>query len=165
MGHERVGGPSSVVRRLREASSQVPIVTVVDDTSTLAETLIAGATDAVLRPVCHEELLARLFGRIPPTRVLDAPRLHGLLRRAELAVLEYIVVNAPRVVSVQEILTNVLRSSGDGGSVRNHVWEIRRKLSAAGIPAPLRTVRGVGYCAVQSQRDGEAVLGEDLTKI
>lgn len=70
-----------------------------------------------------------------------------VLRRAEFNVLQYLLQQYPRVISAQEVLAQVLGSSGDGGTVRTHVWEIRRKLGRSALPLEIETIRCRGYRA------------------
>jgi DNA-binding response OmpR family regulator len=70
------------------------------------------------------------------------------LRRAEFNLLHYLLQQYPRVVSPQELLSQVLRSAGEGGAIRTHVWEIRRKLLQAALPLEIQTIRCRGYRAL-----------------
>lgn len=149
------------------------MVALVESAAELVSVRLAGATDCVRCPVDAEELFARLDGAVAdisfantsnPGAQTDPLRnlgffaegdvllgnLRARLRRAELAVFRYIVDNSPRVVGARELLTVVLGTAGDGATVRNHVFEIRRKLRAAGFPEIVSTVRGVGYVAMTS---------------
>lgn len=71
-----------------------------------------------------------------------------VLRRAEFNVLQYLLQEYPRVVSARELLARVLGSNGDGGTVRTHVWEIRRKLGGSALPLEIQTIRCRGYRAL-----------------
>jgi DNA-binding response OmpR family regulator len=75
-----------------------------------------------------------------------------VLRRAEFNVLHYLLQQYPRVVSAREVLAQVLGSNGDGGTVRTHVWEIRRKLTSSALPLEIQTIRCRGYRARVDER-------------
>jgi DNA-binding response OmpR family regulator len=66
------------------------------------------------------------------------------LRKAEYTLLKYLLSARPRVVPVHELLKVALGTCGDGGTVRYHICELRRKLRAAGADH-LQTCRGQGY--------------------
>jgi DNA-binding response OmpR family regulator len=136
------------------------ILAIVAESQELLTAIAGGANDVVIRPFRSCELLARLRASLSSDgggvndlqldSQLNAVQLGGTeirLRRAEFNVLQYIVAHGSRVVSAQEILEAVFGTSGDGGTIRNHVWEIRRKLRDAGLPIFIATVKGVGYRA------------------
>jgi len=66
------------------------------------------------------------------------------LTRLEFDILVYLMDRAPRVVSQDELLNNVVRGAHDAQSsiIRVHVCNLRRKLGADGWV--VRTVRGRG---------------------
>jgi two-component system OmpR family response regulator len=72
----------------------------------------------------------------------------------EFALVEYLLAEAPRVVSVAEIAAVIGYSEQVDGPVRarKYVEKLRRKLSeaATGQPAILETVRGLGYRLIDS---------------
>jgi DNA-binding response OmpR family regulator len=76
------------------------------------------------------------------------------LSAREFALVEYLLAEAPRVVSVAEIAAVIGYSEQVDGLVRarKYVEKLRRKLSeaAAGQPALLETVRGLGYRLIDS---------------
>jgi DNA-binding response OmpR family regulator len=72
------------------------------------------------------------------------------LRRLELKILAYLVLNERRWIAVDELQHHVLGTSGAGGSVRTHIWEIRNKLTRSGAPDIIQSERGRGYRAVPS---------------
>ena len=69
-------------------------------------------------------------------------------RRAEFQIFRYLLLRRPVVVPQEELLSVVLGTCGRGSSVRNQIWEIRRKLDRSGLPATVETIRGVGYRVV-----------------
>jgi DNA-binding response OmpR family regulator len=121
--------------------------------------LSSGAADAIRKPFTREELGARIEKLV----TIDEPILECCslkldrkrcqvsvdgkaltLRKAEYTLLKYLLVERPRVVSTHELLQIALGTCGDGGTVRYHICELRRKLRAAGADH-LRTLRGQGY--------------------
>ena len=84
--------------------------------------------------------------RVSGTVVRLAPR--------EFALVEYLLAEAPRVVSVAEIAAVVGYNEQVDGPVRarKYVEKLRRKLNEAriGQPAVLETVRGLGYRLIDS---------------
>jgi two-component system, OmpR family, response regulator len=82
--------------------------------------------------------------RVAGTAVHLAPR--------EFALVEYLLAEAPRLVSWAEIAEVI----GDGQQVvspvriRKYVQNLRRKLTKSGQPAVLENVRGLGYRLVDT---------------
>lgn len=70
------------------------------------------------------------------------------LRRLELKVLVYLLRNPSRWIAVEELQRQVLGTSGGGGSVRTHIWEIRNKLARCGARDLIQSEHGKGYRAV-----------------
>ncbi len=71
------------------------------------------------------------------------------LTPTEFDLLAYLVSEAPRVVTPDELMRNVLEHDSEGWDVRDtmysHIHHIRRKVKAATGRDVIRTVRGVGY--------------------
>ena len=67
------------------------------------------------------------------------------LRPAEFQVLVYLALNRHRTVSATEIVRDALDAFGDGGSARNQLFELRRKLREFGLADAIVTHRGQGY--------------------
>ncbi len=138
----------------------------------VASALRAGADDYLVWPSAADELIARLEARLrdrllhgetaderrpgnPIVLRIDEGRhrveVNGIgieLRRAELAVVRALVEQR-RILSARTLLAIALRSAGDGGAVRNHVYQIRRKLGAADAPDFIDSPPGGGYSLVQ----------------
>jgi DNA-binding response OmpR family regulator len=173
------GDGYSVLRRLREVGSQLPVIvltarTSVTDTVAVLET---GADDYMAKPFHFEELLARVRLRLRPRgdgAGTDATVLqHGDLsldlrtRRAvtdgreiglsarEFALTEAFLRNPGQVLSREQLLSRVWGFDFDGGSnvVDVYVRYLRRKLGADVI----ETVRGMGYRLA----DRSATAGDD----
>jgi DNA-binding response OmpR family regulator len=121
--------------------------------------LASGAADAIRKPFTREELGARIE-RLVATEApmlqcsslqLDRTRCQVLvdgklltLRKAEYTLLKYLLAEQPRVVPTHELLQVALGTCGDGGTIRYHICELRRKLRAAGADH-LYSRRGHGY--------------------
>jgi two-component system OmpR family response regulator len=162
-----------VCRRLRAQGDDVPVVFLTARATgrDLLEGFARGADDYVTKPFVLEELLARIravlarAGRTPDPGVLR----HGDLvldesahtvRRGDRAIdltpteftlLRYLMLNAGRVVSKNQILDRVWRYDfgGDGHVVETCLSSLRRKIDDPAHPSLVRTVRGVGYSLPQ----------------
>ena len=152
------------LRRLAAEGHTVPALLLVgpDDHPTLAVL----STDYVVAPVQASEVVARVTSalrgrnadRSPARHVLadlelddDAHEVRRAGRPVELSVTEYrllryLLLNAGRVLSRDQILDHVwgYDFSGRTHVIETYVSYLRRKLDAAG-PSLIRTVRGVGY--------------------
>jgi DNA-binding response OmpR family regulator len=130
------------------------------------EGLEQGATDYVTKPFAFEELLARIRVRLrEPAEasgtVLEAAGIRLDLvkreaRRGETAVklpereavlLAHLMRNAGRVCGREEILSAVWGYDHDPGTnvVQVYIGYLRKRLALPGSPAPIETVRAVGY--------------------
>ena len=152
--------------RREKPSLQVILLTARGEVADRVEGLDAGATDYVAKPFSFEELLARIRTHLrvasaESTTVLEAVgiRLDLLSRQAErdgisvrlpereAELLAYLIRHRGRVCSQEEILGAVWGYDHDPGTnvVQVYVGYLRRKLDRPGSPAPIETVRSVGY--------------------
>ena len=154
-----------ILARLRSSGCVVPVVmlTALDRPRLKVGALDAGADDYVTKPFDIDELVARMravLRRRPATdRLLVGDLELSIAERTatragsaldlsprEFDLLAYLVGNAPRVVSREQILTGV---SGEDAEVDPNVIDVyvgylRRKLEQHG-PRLIQTVRGVGF--------------------
>lgn len=159
-----------VCRQIREVSG-VPIImlTAKGDTSDIVEGLEAGADDYITKPFRNSELLARIRARLrrsdPLTTriefgsiVLD-PQAHTVMRDdrpVSLTPLEFdllaCLISAPEQVFSREVLLQKVwgyQHPGDTKLVNVHMTRLRQKIEDdAENPRVIRTVRGVGYQAI-----------------
>ena len=162
------GDGLSLCRELHATSDppRVLILTARDNTGDKVHGLDAGADDYLTKPFDFAELAARVRAllrrpenaRSPLLAVGDIeldPAAHAVRRAGvtvpltarEFALLHFLMDRAGQVISRTELLDAVWDAHYDGLSnvVDVHVANVRRKLELPGNPAPIETVRGVGY--------------------
>ena len=158
-----------VVTRLRRDGIETPVVflTARDAPEDRVAGLHRGADDYITKPFSLDELLARIeavLRRVSNTDrwrqrltvggvtldqdardvMCDGRRIE--LSRTEFNVLEYLMLNAGRVVSKQQILERVWQYDFGGEStvVETYISYLRKKLDTCGRSL-IHTIRGVGY--------------------
>lgn len=158
-----------VLRRLRAASVQVPVIvlTAKGGISDRVSGLDAGADDYLVKPFALAELVARLnaLARRPPisevvTRMEVGDIALDVLRRSvaragrvihlqprEFALLEVLMRNAGKVVTRTMFLEQVWGFHFDPQTniVESHLSRLRAKLRAGFPDDPIETIRGAGY--------------------
>jgi two-component system, OmpR family, response regulator len=157
-----------VLAAIRREKPSLPVImlTARDAVADRVEGLDAGATDYVTKPFAFEELLARVRAHLRQASaegkaVLEAGgiRLDLLSRTAardglsvrlaerEADLLAHLMRHAGEVCERAEILRSVWGYEHDPGTnvVQVYVGYLRRKLGTEGSPAPIETVRSVGY--------------------
>ncbi len=124
-------------------------------------------TDFLRSPIDPLELRLRILGLIARTRrvsevfrsvlragplcldrlarTLTVNEVEVSLRRAECAVLEFLLDHSERFVPSKELNRVVLNGSVGGNAARNQVYELRQRLGAAGAPDAIQYLRGRGY--------------------
>ncbi|WP_089400528.1 response regulator transcription factor [Noviherbaspirillum humi] len=154
-----------IVRRLRARGSTVPVLllTARDAIQDRVHGLELGADDYLVKPFAAPELVARLKALVRRSGprvtelqigglVLDTfakrARVNGQpleLSAREWAVLEYLMRQASRVVSKQQIIDAILPWGEEVtlNAVEVYVSRIRSKIAEAGVS--IRTIRGFGY--------------------
>lgn len=153
---------------IRRVKPTLPVImlTAKGEIADRVEGLDMGATDYMTKPFAFEELLARIRARLqqPDTQVatvLEAGgmRLDLLARRVErgslsvnlpereAALLAYLMRRPGHVCTHREILTSVWGYDHDPGTniVQVYIGYLRKRLALPDSPAPIETVRSVGY--------------------
>jgi DNA-binding response OmpR family regulator len=157
-----------VLSAIRAKKPTLPVImlTAKAEVADRVEGLDLGATDYVTKPFAFEELLARIRSRLrevgdasQTTLEAGGIRLDLLSREAsrgclrvrlperEANLLAHLLRHAGRVCSRGEILAAVWGYPHDPGTnvVQVYVGYLRRKLDLPDEPAPIETVRSVGY--------------------
>jgi DNA-binding response OmpR family regulator len=157
-----------VLGAIRRAKPSLPVIllTARAGVADRVEGLDLGATDYLTKPFAFEELLARIRARLresgtrAETKIEAAGIVLDLLEREatrdgmtvrlperEADLLAYLIRHAGRVCTYEEILAAVWGYDHDPGTnvVQVYVGYLRRKLDRPGSPAPIETVRSVGY--------------------
>jgi two-component system, OmpR family, response regulator len=161
-----------VQRRLVAERARVPVLflTARDAVRDKVHGLTLGADDYVTKPFSLDELLARVRSIL--RRAADATATAGSskmrfadleldettyqawrgdqpieLTPREFALLRYLVLNAPQVLSKAQIVDQVwpYDFEGDFNVVETYISYLRRKVEISGEPL-IHTVRGFGYC-------------------
>lgn len=158
----------AVIKALRAVGRSLPILilTARSHWQDKVAGLEAGADDYLTKPFHMEELRARLnalmrraAGHASPVitvgpYALDTARKEARvgetaieLTAFEYRVLEYLVVNAARVVSKTELTDHLYEQDFDRDSnvIEVFIGRLRRKLDPDGAFSPIRTIRGQGY--------------------
>ncbi len=157
-----------VCKRIRGSGSRIGILMLTARSSLddRISGLDQGADDYLVKPFHFPELLARVRAilrregekRHPILRtgdlVLDPNALRGFFRGSEIAftvkefaIVEYLMRNVGRVVSQEELLEHVWNEDANlfTHTIKVHIKNIRKKLSAAGAGDLISTVKGRGY--------------------
>jgi DNA-binding response OmpR family regulator len=166
----------SVVKRLRQASNNTPILllTARDRMSDVVNGLDAGADDYLTKPFAFEILLARLRavgrrGPIPQSVFLKCADLcmDSTTRRVtrgdqlinltptEYSLLDVLLRNAGRPVSRSVMLQSVwgFDTEVEENTVEAFVRLLRNKIDAPFASKLIHTVRGFGYCLQMPDHD------------
>ena len=159
-----------VVRRLRARGLSLPVLllTARDDVQDRVRGLELGADDYLVKPFAAPELVARIKALVrrsnprPVEMQMGGLQLDAFSHRAsidgqvidlsarEWAVLEYLMQQASRVVSKQQIIDAILPWGEEVtlNAVEVYVSRIRAKIASAGIS--IKTIRGFGYLLEQN---------------
>lgn len=157
-----------VVRRMRFDGTKVPVLflTARDSVGDKVHGLTLGGDDYVTKPFSLEEVVARVQALLRRQGIEDTSSKLALadlemdddahvVRRAgsiielsptEYNLLRFLLINAGRVLSREQILDHVWQYDFDGrsGVVETYVSYLRKKIDRSGPPL-IHTVRGVGY--------------------
>jgi len=158
-----------VLAAVRRAKPALPVVllTAKGEVADRVEGLDAGATDYLTKPFSFEELAARVRAHLRRPQgeagvaTLEAAgmRLDLVSRRVErdgqsvrlpereLELLAYLMRRPNQVCTHEEILSSVWGYDHDPGTnvVQVYIGYLRRRLAQPESPAPIETVRSVGY--------------------
>lgn len=157
-----------VLAAIRRSKPSLPVImlTAKTEVADRVEGLDQGATDYVTKPFSFEELAARVrahlrYAEREATTTLEAGGIQldlvnrraerdGLsveLPKREAELLAYLMRHAGRVCTREEILAAVWDYDHDPGTniVQVYIGYLRRKLGRPDSPAPIETVRSVGY--------------------
>jgi DNA-binding response OmpR family regulator len=156
----------AVCRELREAQIDTPVLMLSARSlvEQRVEGLDAGADDYLTKPFAVAELLARVralvrrkankLGRILSIGDIELDRHRRIVNRdgnsltltgKEFAVLEFLMMRAPGVVSRTELIEHVWDAQFDTETnlVEVYINRLRQKM---GLPRVIQTVHGTGYC-------------------
>jgi len=154
-----------VVRRLRSRGNHVPVLllTARDAIQDRVYGLEMGADDYLVKPFATPELVARIRALVRRSATKPANlqfcdlSLDPFSKRAfvngnplelsvrEWEVLEYLMQNASRVVSKQQIIDAILPWGEEMSLNAVEVYVSRIRLKIAGSKISIRTIRGFGY--------------------
>ena len=159
----------AIIHYLRARGIDTPILllTALDAVERRVEGLDAGADDYVVKPVAFQELLARARAILRRHGTLSENGDIGIgpltvrlrlqegyynqvplkLSAKEFELLEFLVINRNQILTREQILDRVWGFESDTGIgiVELYVHYLRKKLTAAGCPELIHTVRGIGY--------------------
>jgi DNA-binding response OmpR family regulator len=158
-----------VCREIKRENPELPIIVLsaVTDVTDKVLLLELGADDYVTKPFSPKELLARVRAAIRRTRKPHIPELVSfnavsvdfarmevtredrpvLLTAQEFKILKFLVQNAERVISRDELLQMLgYQNYPSTRAIDNHVLKLRQKLEKdSANPVHFRTVHGAGY--------------------
>jgi two-component system copper resistance phosphate regulon response regulator CusR len=166
---------TELIRRLRRSNAEVPVLvlTARDGVGDKITNFEAGADDYLTKPFAFAELVVRvkaLLRRGPVNRAnilrvadLEVDRVSHQVSRAgtpirltakEYGLLEYLALNAGRVLSRTMIIEHVWDQSFEGltNIVDVYVRQLRVKIDEASRVKLIRTVRSVGYCLTDQEQ-------------
>ena len=156
-----------VLRQLHVQRPELPVVvlTARGEVEDRIAGLDSGAVDYLVKPFAVGELAARIRAQLRSASRGSASIVTATLRidqlsrqvlvegkpvrlsNTEFELLVYLAQNRPHVLSREEILRAVWGYNHDPGTnvLEVYIGYLRRKLRTADRPAPIRTVRSVGY--------------------
>ena len=155
----------SIITGIRAKDERIPVIVVSAKTDEMSfvKGLNKGADDYMAKPFSVMELLARVKAGLRRARLFV--RIHGdfeidknnyrifykktdlNLTLKEFRLFEYLLSASGRTVPREELFNEVWGENfmGETRALDMHIAEIRVKLSGAGAPNVIKTVRGVGY--------------------
>lgn len=174
------GNGLDLCREFRDGGTAAPVLmlTARDTLSDKVAGLDAGADDYLTKPFDYPELAARLRALLrrpsetrnpvlevgdirmdPASRTVWRGAITVPLTAREFSLLEYMLRRPQQVLTRSELLDHVWDANYDGMSnvVDVHIAALRRKLAMPGSPAPIETLRGVGYQLGESPEGAEGM--------
>jgi DNA-binding response OmpR family regulator len=162
------GDGTALIAELREAGNPIPIICVtgLDAVPDRIRGLEMGADDYVVKPVVHEELVARIravlrrpsttqsrkvevggVGFDPGTREVTVRERPLVVPRRELAILELLIQREGRVVQRDAVEAAVYGADEEvqPNTIETHVSRLRKRLGEAGAEIAIHGIRGLGY--------------------
>jgi len=157
-----------VLRRMSDMGSRVPVLflTARESPAERVRGLTLGADDYICKPFSLAELIARVRVALRRTNQSSGPETLQFadlrmdteslevtrgdrqfdLTPTEFKLLRYLLLNARRVLSREQIIDHVWRYDFDGDAriVETYISYLRRKVDAEGQPL-IHTLRGFGY--------------------
>ncbi|MDZ7705644.1 MAG: response regulator transcription factor [Trueperaceae bacterium] len=160
-----IDGIEIAERLRRDTEASILILSARGDVSHRVAGLYAGASDYLTKPFSVHELLARIHVRLRERQqeedvirvgglVLDTHRKACLvggemleLTAQEFRVLSLLLQNRGRIFSKDDLEQRLYGGKEPPGSntIEVFVYQLRKKLAAAGVRDLIRTVRGMGY--------------------
>ncbi len=157
-----------ICKKIRAAGDMLPILFLTgrSDAQSRIEGLEGGADDYLCKPFLAEELLARVRAILrrnshdkrpvlsssgisydPASGCVSNNGVSIVLRRKELAILEFFLRNPDRIFTLQQLLENVWPSQSDTvpETLRPIIKSLRDKLSSDSADCPIVTKHGRGY--------------------
>ncbi len=152
--------------RRHRVATPVLLLTARDALADRVRGLNAGADDYLVKPFAFEELVARIralarrhlaqrssvieLGDVVLDTTAQEVRVAGQrlkLTAKELRILEYLILNAGRLLSRSQIADHTwgYDFTSESNLVDVYVARLRRKLESAGVERPIETVRNGGY--------------------
>lgn len=157
----------SILKRIKDLYPELPvlILTASTNTSDLVKSFGHGADDYVTKPFNNEELLARISARLANNKKnhtsitlsgisLDTATVEVYMgdtqievTPTEFSLLHYLMVNADRVLSREQILAHVWEQTPDIETrvVDVYIGYLRKKLENNKGDSPIHSKRGFGY--------------------
>jgi len=160
-----------VLTQLRKTNKEVPVIflTAKDTVHDTVLGLKAGANDYIKKPFAFEELLERIRVQLRPRTDKDEKLVWGdikldlrthqvfkkdkeiFLTQKEFSLLEYLILHKGKVCNRTQIIQKVwdINFEYSTGVIDVYINALRNKLDLKGSDIYIKTVRGIGYIAIE----------------